>query len=112
MKYKAFNRMYYRLTAPISPNDPKRTSLDVIFPTLNQTTETVLTRVMMDKFTSHWFNVYFYGMLKRNNETEAYAQKVFKQFSFDKVEDYISVYEYFIASIKVRRLHSKNLFNV
>ena len=101
MKYKAYNRMYYKLTTPISPNDPKRTNLDVIFPTLNQKTQTVLTRVMMDQFTSHFFNVYFYGMLKRNNATEAYAQKAFKQLSFDKIEDYFSVYEYFIASLKV-----------
>jgi len=104
MKYKAYNRMYYQLTTPISPNDPKRTNLDVIFPTLNQTTETVLKRVMMDKFTSHWFNVYFHGMLKRNNVTQAYAQQTFKQLSFDKIEDYISVYEYFIASLKTNPL--------
>ena len=101
-----YNRMYYKLTTPISPNDPKRTELDVIFPTMNQSTETVLTRTMMDKFTSHWFNVYFYGMLKRNNMTQAVAQHAFKDLTFDKIDDYITVYNFFITELKVSKLHN------
>ena len=111
MKYKMFNRMYYKLTTPISPNDPKRTNLDVIFPTLNQSTDTVLSRTMMDKFTSHWFNVYFFGMLKRNNVTQAVAQQTFKQLSFTKIEDYIAVYNFFIASLEVCEFYKLNFIS-
>ena len=96
-----YNRMHYKLTTPIKPNDPNRTDADVIFPSLNQTAKDVLTRAMMDPFTSHWFNVYFYGMLKRTNETQAIAHQKFKHLKFDTIEDFITIYNFFIPQQEV-----------
>ena len=97
-----YNRMHYKLTTPIDPNDPKRTFKDLVFPTMNQTSEDILTRTMMDPYTSNWFNVYFYGMLKRNNATLTAAQQMFRHLTFDRIEDYLAVYNFMMPLQEVR----------
>ena len=94
-KYKMYNRAYYQLTTPVVPKDSEKAK-DIIFPTINKTTEDVLTRAMMDPFTSHWFNIYFYGMLKRNNETQAKAWSMFKHLKFDQISDFVTIYNFFM----------------
>eukprot|EP00795_Rhopilema_esculentum_P006097 gene6097-11484_t len=94
-KYKMYNRAYYQLTSPAVPKDSERAK-EIIFPTINKSTEDVLTRAMMDPFTSHWFNIYFYGMLKRNNETQAKAWSMFKHLKFDQISDFVTIYNFFM----------------
>ncbi len=98
LKYLYRYRSFYKLTTPISPNDPKRTNLDVIFPALDQKTEDVMAAAMLDPFSAHWFNMYFHGMLKRNNDTKKIADEKFASLKYDSYEDYIKIREFFVAS--------------
>eukprot|EP00794_Sanderia_malayensis_P009589 gene9589-10576_t len=104
MKHLLYYRSFYKLTTPIKRDDPKRTELDVIFPSLNQSTDAVIKRSMMDPFTAHWFNIYFHGMLLRNNATAAVAVKTFSGLKFDNYGDFIQVANYFKQSQEATKL--------
>ena len=92
-----YSRSFFKLTTPIKPDDPSRKNQDLIFPTLNQTTEAVLQRTMMDPYTAHWFNVYFHGMLLRNNKTlSSPIVKQLMSLRFDSYDDYVKIFEFFM----------------
>ncbi len=101
MKHLLYYRSFYKLTTPIKRDDPKRTQLDLIFPSLNQTTESMIKRSMLDPFSAHWFNVYFHGMLLRNNATAAVAMKTLGGLKYDSYDDFVKLADYFKKSQEV-----------
>ena len=99
-KRLAYEQKFYKLTTP-KPED-SRSVLDIAFPVLNQTTESVLMRAMLDPFTAHWFNVYFQGMLMRNNKTfSAVMKRSARSTTFASYDDYKMVFKIFTDSVVV-----------
>ena len=99
-KRLAYERLFYRLSAP-KPEE-SRSILDPTFPYMNQSTESILARTMLDPFTAHWFNVYFQGMLLRNNKTfDAALKGKLPYVKFSSYEDYKSVYNFFMDAVAV-----------
>eukprot|EP00794_Sanderia_malayensis_P009937 gene9937-10957_t len=92
----AKQKVFFKLTKPLN----NVTGIQVTNPLLDQATKKTLQYYMLDKFTAHWFTVYFLALIKPlNDKISPAAMKMFRQ-DFKTYNQYFQVAEFFQTAIK------------